>query len=61
MILSRAQSTLAGGLFIHQATAPVIPRITDIAPYAAVGAFYFPVSGSSIFASELRSRQKIFG
>jgi uncharacterized membrane protein HdeD (DUF308 family) len=60
MILSGAQSTLAGGLFIHQATDPTVPGITDIAPYAAVGAFYFLVSGISIFVSEMRRRQKAF-
>lgn len=61
MILSGAQSTLAGALFIHQATALLTPSITDIAPYAAVGAVYFLVSGISIFVSQLRRRQKVFG
>ncbi|QHI97430.1 DUF308 domain-containing protein [Xylophilus rhododendri] len=58
MILSGAQSTLAGGLFIHQATGQNMPAITDIAPYAAVGAFYFLVSGISIVVGELRGRRK---
>jgi uncharacterized membrane protein HdeD (DUF308 family) len=44
MILSGAQSMLAGGFFIKQATGAAMPGITDIAPYAAFGAFYFLVS-----------------
>lgn len=44
MILSGAQSALAGGLFIKQALGTAVPGITDVAPYAAVGAFYFLVS-----------------
>jgi hypothetical protein len=44
MILSGAQSALAGGLFIKQSLGPVPQGVTDVAPYAAVGAFYFLVS-----------------
>lgn len=44
MILSGAQSALAGTLFIVRATGADTPGITDIAPYAAFGAFYFLVS-----------------
>lgn len=44
MILSGAQSMLAGGFFIKQAMGAATPGITDIAPYAAFGAFYFLVS-----------------
>jgi uncharacterized membrane protein HdeD (DUF308 family) len=44
MILSGAQSTLVGGVFVKQALGPVVPDITAIAPYAAFGAFYFLVS-----------------
>jgi uncharacterized membrane protein HdeD (DUF308 family) len=46
MILSGAQSALAGAFFIKQATGATPPGITDIAPYAAVGAFYFLVSAT---------------
>lgn len=45
MILSGAQSALAGGFFLKQASGAAIPTILDIAPYAAFGAFYFLVSG----------------
>jgi uncharacterized membrane protein HdeD (DUF308 family) len=44
MILSGAQSALAGGLFVKQAGGPGVPDIAAIAPYAAFGAFYFLVS-----------------
>ena len=44
MILSGAQSALAGGLFIKRSLEAVVPSVTDVAPYAAVGAFYFLVS-----------------
>lgn len=47
MVLSGAQSALAGGFFISRAVAsatPAAPVITVIAPYAAFGAFYFLVS-----------------
>ncbi|MFC5067264.1 DUF308 domain-containing protein [Flaviflagellibacter deserti] len=44
MILSGAQSTLAGGFMIKQSIEAVPPSILDIAPYAGFGAFYFLVS-----------------
>lgn len=44
MILSGAQSALAGGFFIKQSLGSGVPGIGDIAPYAAFGAFYFAVS-----------------
>ncbi|MCX5497434.1 DUF308 domain-containing protein [Kaistia dalseonensis] len=44
MVLSGAQSALAGGFFIKRATDAGIPGTADIAPYAAFGAFYFLVS-----------------
>jgi uncharacterized membrane protein HdeD (DUF308 family) len=44
MILSGAQSMLAGGFFVSSAVGTGNPGIKDIAPYAAVGAFYFLVA-----------------
>jgi uncharacterized membrane protein HdeD (DUF308 family) len=44
MILSGAQSMLAGVFFVTQADPAKIPTIMDVAPYAAFGAFYFLVS-----------------
>jgi uncharacterized membrane protein HdeD (DUF308 family) len=45
MILSGAQSALAGGFMLTRALGEKMPSIADIAPYAAFGAFYFLVSG----------------
>lgn len=44
MILSGAQSTLAGGFMITQALGAAQPTIFDIVPYAGFGAFYFLLS-----------------
>jgi len=44
MVLSGAQSALAGGYFIKLALGAPVPSIRDIAPYAAFGAFYFAMS-----------------
>jgi len=44
MVLSGAQSALAGGFFIKQSLGANVHGITDVAPYAAFGAFYFLVS-----------------
>lgn len=44
MVLSGAQSALAGGFMIKQSVGPVPPSILDITPYAGFGAFYFLVS-----------------
>ena len=55
MILSGAQSALAGGFFIKMAVGPMIPSIADVAPYAAFGAFYFLVSAVWLTVSDARS------
>lgn len=56
MILSGAQSTLAGVFFVTQAGGARIPTIMDVAPYAAFGAFYFLVSAVLLmFANRRRS------
>lgn len=44
MILSGAQSTLAGGFMISRSVGSVVPGILDIVPYAGFGAFYFLLS-----------------
>ncbi|APQ11917.1 hypothetical protein BJP27_10525 [Pseudomonas oryzihabitans] len=44
MVLSGAQSALAGGFFVKQATDGVALDASVVAPYAAFGAFYFIVS-----------------
>ena len=44
MILSGAQSALAGAVFIGQARMPAEPTVATVAGYAGFGAFYFLVS-----------------
>ena len=59
MVLSGAQSALAGGFFLKQATGAATPGIRDIAPYAAFGAFYFLVS--AVWLTVARARQAPVG
>ncbi|WP_374992542.1 DUF308 domain-containing protein [Paraburkholderia sp. SARCC-3016] len=56
MILSGAQSALAGGFFIAQAQAQVPEAIVKIAGYAAVGAIYFLISAVWLTVSEMRRK-----
>jgi hypothetical protein len=58
MILSGAQSVLAGAFMLKQASGPQRVGITDIAPYAAFGAFYFAISAISLTISDARRRSK---
>ncbi|MET0475815.1 MAG: DUF308 domain-containing protein [Mycobacterium sp.] len=55
MILSGAQSTFAGVMFLQQASAPEVPSIAAIAPYAAFGAFYFLIAAVWLTVSDARS------
>lgn len=54
MILSGAQSALAGVFFVKTATGPTPGSIADVAPYAGFGAFYFLVSAIWLTVSEAR-------
>jgi uncharacterized membrane protein HdeD (DUF308 family) len=54
MILSGAQSALAGAHFLQKAAGSAIPGITDIAPYVAFGAFYFLVSAIWLTVKDAR-------
>ena len=56
MILSGAQSALAGGVFVAQAGMPATPSIRSIAGYAGVGAAYFLISAIWLSASAMRRR-----
>ena len=56
MILSGGQSAVVGVLFVKQALAQAIPSIDDIAPYAALGAFYFLVSGLWLTVKAARAK-----
>lgn len=57
MILSGAQSALAGAFFIKQAADGIVPTPADIAPYAAFGAIYFTISAGMLAFSALRHRR----
>jgi uncharacterized membrane protein HdeD (DUF308 family) len=54
MILSGAQSALAGVFMIFMAYGPDPVGIANIAPYAAFGAFYFAVSAIWLTISDAR-------
>ncbi|MCK1383593.1 DUF308 domain-containing protein [Bradyrhizobium sp. 21] len=58
MVLSGAQSALAGAFFVFQATMPAVPSIANVAGYAAVGAIYFLVSAVWLTVSAWRQRAK---
>lgn len=55
MILSGAQSTLAGVIFVVRAGGNEVPSIADLAPYAAFGAFYFLVSAVWLMVAARRA------
>lgn len=57
MVLSGAQSALAGGFFIAQARMPAVPSIANVAGYAGVGAAYFLVS--AVWLTVTVARRKV--
>jgi uncharacterized membrane protein HdeD (DUF308 family) len=58
MILSGAQSGLAGAHMLSKAAGAAPVSIADIAPYAAFGAFYFLISAVSLTVRGSRRRSK---
>ena len=56
MILSGAQSALAGIFFVKMAGGVDDIGITNVAPYAAFGAFYFLVSAVWLTVSDIRRK-----
>jgi uncharacterized membrane protein HdeD (DUF308 family) len=56
MVLSGAQSALAGAFFIVQAQAATPSAITRVAGYATVGAIYFLVSAVWLSVGQLRRK-----
>ncbi|ESY31217.1 DUF308 domain-containing protein [Mesorhizobium sp. LNJC391B00] len=56
MVLSGAQSALAGIFFVRMAGSAATVGITDVAPYAAFGAFYFLVSAAWLTVSDARRK-----
>jgi hypothetical protein len=60
MILSGAQSALAGVIFVKKAAAGTgVPSGVDIAPYAAFGAIYFGISALASGISLARRRRAV--
>lgn len=57
MVLSGAQSMLAGGFFLTLAAKPAGHGIQDLAGYAGFGAFYFLVSAIWLTVRAWRSRR----
>lgn len=57
MILSGAQSALAGAAFIFQAQAPAVPTIATVAGYAGFGAFYFLLSAVLLSVNSWRRKR----
>lgn len=58
MILSGAQSALAGAFFILQSRMPTMPSIATVAGYAAFGAVYFAISAVWLSVSDLRRKPR---
>ena len=56
MILSGAQSALAGGVFMFQAQSSTVPSIATVAGYAGFGGFYFLVSAVSLSVAAMRRK-----
>ncbi|GGE04610.1 membrane protein [Aureimonas endophytica] len=59
MILSGGQSVLAGAHMIQKSLGAAAPSITDIAPYAAFGAFYFLLSALWLTVAAFRGSGKV--
>ncbi len=57
MILSGAQSALAGVFMVEMSHGPAPVGIANVAPYAAFGAFYFLVSAIWLTVNETRKKQ----
>lgn len=61
MILSGAQSALAGAFMFHQAQSGMPLNVTTVAPYAAFGAFYFLISAIWLTVKNVRQRSALAG
>jgi len=61
MILSGAQSALAGVFMFHQAHSGLPLDVTSVAPYAAFGAFYFLISAIWLTVKNVRQRSVLAG
>jgi uncharacterized membrane protein HdeD (DUF308 family) len=61
MILSGAQSALAGAFMFRQAHSGMPLDVTTVAPYAAFGAFYFLISAIWVTVKNVRQRSALAG
>lgn len=61
MVLSGAQSAIAGFLFIKRASGGLIASPKDVAPYAAFGALYFAIAAGALAFASLRRRRAVAG
>jgi len=57
MMLSGAQSALAGGFFIYSAALPAEPSIASVTGYAGFGAFYFMLAAGALGLRLYKARQ----
>ncbi len=57
MILSGAQSALAGIFMFRQASSDMHLDVTTVAPYAAFGVFYFLISAITLTLKNGRRRK----
>lgn len=57
MILSGAQSALAGGFMITRSLGNVAPTIIDVVPYVGFGAFYFLLSAIWLVVAAYRKAE----
>ncbi len=58
MLLSGAQSTAAGVMFVIASTSTEVPDATAVAPYAAFGAFYFLIAAGWLAIGAARRSRK---
>ena len=58
MLLSGAQSTAAGVMFVIASTSSEVPDATVVAPYAGFGAFYFAVAAVWLALSRVRRSRR---
>jgi len=58
MVLSGAQSALAGGLFVAQSRTATPPSIVNVAGYAGVGALYFLLSAAWLVVGDWRRAKR---
>ncbi len=61
MLVSGAQSALAGGFMFYQAQSGIALDVTTVAPYAGFGAFYFLIAAIWLTVKNGRQRAALAG